>query len=164
MVFNKTPHEILSAVQFRCSNNMTSSSTGVFIIIVIAVLSCTVITLIRLLTFFTLLGLVTSNRQRNAKQFSTEFGRNLESKAPDPNVRIVKLCSLHLHRPQGPTFNLGAKIVEQLKLKPVSCNISQSGSNHPARNMLPTATTANMHQQSTNTENVFRRIQIHQCG
>jgi hypothetical protein len=111
MVFNKTPHEILSAVQFRCSNNMTSSSTGVFIIIVIAVLSCTVITLIRLLTFFTLLGLVTSNRQRNAKQFSTEFGRNLESKAPDPNVCIVKLCSLHLHRPQGPTFNLGFGLV-----------------------------------------------------
>jgi hypothetical protein len=58
-------------------------------------------------------------QNKNAKEFGLELGKLLQRLVSDLNTCIVKLSHCNLHRASGPTFQLGTKIVETLKLKAV---------------------------------------------
>lgn len=80
-------------------------------------------------------------RNRHWKQFSINFGKQLQQLVPDPKKCIVKLSQPHIHRAGGPMFHLGSRIVETLDLLPVA-NSSTSRHSNQQQPVQPNPTEA----------------------
>ena len=69
-----------------------------------------------------------SIHNKNSKQFGINLGRSLQRLAAHQHACIVKLSQPHVFKANGPVFKMGNKIVEALKLQPVSYRPEQCGS------------------------------------
>jgi hypothetical protein len=70
---------------------------------------------------------------KNAKTFVIELARLLQRLDPDPTVCVVKLSQPNLHSRSGPAFHLGARIITELNLTPVTLTASRTMTNPAAR-------------------------------